>query len=185
MKEYKVGVVVGSLRKESFNKKAAKALVENAPSHLSFEFLEIGQLELYNEDLDLGNPPASWTAFREKVKSMDAILFVTPEYNRSMSGVLKNALDVASRPWGQSVWNAKPAAVASATIGGFGAFGANHHLRQSLMFLNMPVLAQPEAYISNATALFDESGKLIDEDTKAFFGRFMQAFAHHIETNLR
>lgn len=184
MREYKVGVVVGSLRKESFNRKAAKALIENAPGNLSFEFLEIGQLELYNEDLDLGNPPASWAAFREEVKSMDAILFVTPEYNRSLSGALKNALDVASRPWGQSVWNAKPAAVVSVTIGATGAFGANHHLRQSLAFLNMPVLGQPEAYIGNAMSLFDESGKLINEDTKAFFGRFMQAFAQLIVTNV-
>ena len=183
MKQFKVGVVVGSLRKESFNRKAANALVANAPANLSFKFLEIGDLNLYSEDLDQ-TPPQSWTDFRNKVQSVDAVLFVTPEYNRSVPGVLKNALDVASRPWGQSVWNAKPAAVVSVTIGGTGAFGANHHLRQTLAFLNMPVLAQPEAYISNAMGLFDETGKLTDESTKDFFGRFMQAFAGLIETNV-
>ena len=183
MKQFKIGVVVGSLRKESFNRKAANALVENAPENLSFEFLEIGNLELYSEDLDL-TPPQSWVDFRNKVKSLDAVLFVTPEYNRSVPGVLKNAIDIASRPWGQSVWNAKPAAIVSVTIGGTGAFGANHHLRQTLAFLNMAVLAQPEAYISNAMSLFDESGKLTDDSTKDFFGRFMQAFAGLIETNV-
>lgn len=183
MSKVKVGVVVGSLRKESFNKKTAKALVANAPDNLSFEFLEIRDLELYNEDLDQ-NPSQSWIDFRNKVKSVDAILFVTPEYNRSVPGVLKNAIDVASRPWGQSVWNAKPAAVVSVTIGGFGAFGANHHLRQTLVFLNMPTMAQPEAYISNAMSLYDESGNLINESTKEFFTSFMQSFAAFIQTNL-
>ena len=150
---------------------------------MSFEFLEIGNLELYSEDLELA-PPQSWIDFRNKIKRLDAVLFVTPEYNRSVPGVLKNALDVASRPWGQNVWNAKPAAIVSVTTGAYGAFGANHHLRQSLVFLNMPTLAQPEAYISNARSLFDESGKLTNENTKEFFGRFMQAFAGLIETNV-
>lgn len=183
MGQFKVGVVVGSLRKESFNKKAAKALVANAPSNLSFEFLEIGNLELYSEDTDL-NAPQSWVDFRNKVKSMDAILFVTPEYNRSVPGVLKNAIDVASRPWGQSVWDSKPAAVVSVTIGGYGAFGANHHLRQSLAFLNMPVMAQPEAYISDAYNVFDEGGNLKEERTKEFFTNIMSSFAAFIEKNL-
>ena len=182
MKQFNVGVVVGSLRKESFNRKAAKALIENAPSNLSFEFLEIGNLELYTEEYDQ-NSPQTWVDFRNKVKNKDAILFVTPEYNRSVPGVLKNAIDVASRPWGQSVWNEKPAAIVSVTIGGIGAFGANHHLRQSLAFLNMPVLAQPEAYISNAMSLFDESGKLTNDSTKEFFTSFMGAFAAFIEKN--
>ncbi len=183
MKHLKVGVVVGSLRKDSFNKKTALALTEVAPENMSFEFLEIGNLALYSEDLDQ-TPPASWTDFRNKVNGVDALLFVTPEYNRSVPGVLKNALDVASRPWGQSVWGGKPAAVVSVTIGTTGAFGANHHLRQTLAFLNMPVLAQPEAYISNAMSLYDAEGKLTDESTKEFFGRFMQAFAAHAEINL-
>ncbi len=183
MKQIKVGVIVGSLRKDSYNKKIAQALVENAPENLSFEFLEIGNLELYNQEYD-EQSPESYTAFRNKVKSVDAVLFVTPEYNRSVPGVLKNALDVASRPWGQSVWDSKPAAVVSVTIGGIGAFGANHHLRQTLAFLNMPVLAQPEAYIGNAMGLFDESGKLTDDGTKDFLGKFMQAFAAFADKNL-
>jgi chromate reductase len=183
MKEIKVGVIVGSLRKDSYNKKVAQALVDNAPDNLSFEFIEIGNLELYNQEYD-EQSPESYVAFRDKVKSMDAILFVTPEYNRSVPGVLKNALDVASRPWGESVWNAKPAAVVSATIGTVGAFGANHHLRQSLAFLNMPVLAQPEAYINSASELFDESGKLTNDSTKEFLGNFMQAFAAFAEKNV-
>lgn len=183
MKQIKVGVIVGSLRKDSYNKKTAQVLVENAPENLSFEFIEIGNLELYNQEYDQQSPE-SYVAFRDKVKSMDAILFVTPEYNRSVPGVLKNAIDIASRPWGESVWNAKPAAVVSVTIGTVGAFGANHHLRQSLAFLNMPVLAQPEAYISNAMSLFDESGKLTDDGTKDYLSKFMQAFAAFAEKNV-
>lgn len=175
MTTYKVGVIVGSLRKDSFNRKVANALIENAPESLSFEFIEIGNLPLYNQEYD-ENSPASYVDFRNKVKSMDAILFLTPEYNRSIPGALKNALDVASRPWGQSVWNDKPAGVVSVTIGTTGAFGANHHLRQMLTFLNMPAMAQPEAYISNAMSLFDENGKLINESTKGFFVSFMNAF---------
>ena len=183
MKEIKVGVIVGSLRKDSYNKKVAQVLVENAPENLSFEFIEIGNLELYNQEYD-EQSPESYVAFRDKVKSMDAILFVTPEYNRSVPGVLKNALDIASRPWGESVWDSKPAAVVSVTIGTVGAFGANHHLRQSLAFLNMPVLAQPEAYISGAMGLFDESGKLTNDSTKEFLVNFMQAFAAFAEKNV-
>lgn len=175
MKKYKVGVIVGSLRKESFNKKVANALIENAPESLSFDFIEIGNLDLYNEEYD-SNSPSSYIDFRNKVKNVDAVLFLTPEYNRSIPGVLKNALDVASRPWGQSVWNGKPAAVVSVSIGTTGAFGANHHLRQVLVFLNMPTLAQPEAYISNAMTLFDTNGKLINESTIGFLTNYMIAF---------
>ena len=181
MKQLKIAVIVGSLRKESFNKKMAKALVENAPETLSFEFLEIGNLELYTEEYD-ANSPKSWVEFREKVKGFDGVLFVTPEYNRSVPGVLKNAIDVASRPWGQSVWGGKPAAIVSVTIGGLGAFGASNHLRQSLAFLGMPTMTQPEAYIGNAMSLFDESGKLINESTAAFAKNYMVAFEQWVKT---
>ena len=176
MKTINVGVIVGSLRKESFNLKTAKALIENAPDNLKFEFIEIGNLPLYSEDTDL-NPPQVWTDFREKVKSKDAFLFLTPEYNRSITAALKNALDVASRPWGHNVWSGKPAGVVSVSIGNTGGFGANHYLRQSLVFLNLPTMAQPEAYISNAASLFDESGKLINEKSKEFFIGYMQALS--------
>ena len=181
MKQLKIAVIVGSLRKESFNKKMAKALVENAPETLSFKFLEIGNLELYTEEFD-ANSPKSWVDFREKVKGFDGVLFVTPEYNRSVPGVLKNAIDVASRPWGQSVWGGKPAAIVSVTIGGLGAFGASNHLRQVLAFLGMPTMTQPEAYISNAMSLFDESGKLTNESTAEFAKSYMAAFAQWVET---
>lgn len=180
MKKYKVGVIVGSLRKESYSKKIAKALVENAPESMSFEFIEIGNLNLYNEEYD-ANSPESYVDFRNKVKGVDAVLFVTPEYNRSVPGVLKNSLDVASRPWGQSVWNGKPAGIVSVTIGTIGAFGANHHLRQVLAFLNMPTMAQPEAYIGNAMSLFDENGKLINESTKDHLKSFMTAYENWIK----
>lgn len=172
----KVAVVVGSLRKDSFSKKIAKALTELAPASLSFDFVDIGDLPLFNQDLE-GAPPAQWTAFRDKVAKTAAVLFVTPEYNRSVPGVLKNAIDVGSRPYGHSVWNAKPAAVFSVSPGGFGAFGANHHLRQSLMFLNMPVLQQPEAYLSHVSNVLNDAGAVTSEDTKKFLAGFMTAFA--------
>ncbi|MBP1663726.1 MAG: NAD(P)H-dependent oxidoreductase [Bacteroidetes bacterium] len=181
MKQLKIAVIVGSLRKESFNRKMAVALTENAPEQLSFEFLEIGNLDLYSEDLD-ATPPQAWVEFRNKVKSFDGVLFVTPEYNRSFPGVLKNAIDVASRPWGQSVWGGKPAAIVSVTIGGLGAFGASNHLRQVLAFLGMPTMTQPEAYIGNATSLFDDNGRLNNDSTLDFVKSYMKAFAQWVET---
>lgn len=183
MKQIKVGVVVGSLRRDSYSKKIAQELVNSAPENLSFEFLEIDNLPLYNEEYD-AEAPKAYTEFRQKVKSVDALLFVTPEYNRSIPGVLKNAIDIASRPWGQNAWNEKPAAIVSVTMGSLGAFGANHHLRQTLAFLNMPVMGQPEAYISSAATLFDESGKLTDQSTKDFLIAFMQAFNTFSDKNL-
>ena len=130
-----VAVLVGSLRKDSINRKVAAALRELAPASLKLEIIEIGHLPLYNRDQD-AKPPAEWAAFRQRIKGADAILFVTPEYNRSVPAPLKNAIDVGSRPYGQSAWNGKPGAVVSASPGAIGGFGANHHLRQSLVFLN-------------------------------------------------
>jgi Predicted flavoprotein len=176
-----VAVIVGSLRKESFSRKIAKALAELAPDGMTLTFVEIGQLPLYNQD-DEATPPESYVAFRRTIAAADAVLFVTPEYNRSVPGVLKNAIDVASRPYGQSAWDGKPGAVVSVSPGAIGAFGANHHLRQSLVFLNVPVLQQPEAYIGNVTQLLDESGKLVKEDTRKFLAKFMETFAAWIET---
>lgn len=177
----KVAVVVGSLRKESINRRVARALADLAPEGLRLEIVEIGQLPLYDQDLDdEGRAPEAWIAFRDKIKTYDAVLFVTPEYNRSVPGVLKNAIDVGSRPYGKSVWNNKPAAVVSASPGAMGGFGANHHLRQMLVFLNMPILQQPEAYIGNAGSLFREDGGLAQEATREFFKTFMAAFASWI-----
>lgn len=177
-----VAVLVGSLRQSSLNRKLANALAELAPSELKLEIVEIGLLALYNQDQD-ENPPTAWVAFRERIKAADAVLFATPEYNRSVPGALKNALDVGSRPYGQSAWNLKPAAVISASPGAIGGFGANHHLRQSLVYLNMPTLQQPEAYIGAADQLFDRDSKLVNESTRRFLEQFMQAFAAWIEVN--
>jgi chromate reductase len=176
----RVAVLVGSLRKDSLNRKMAKALAATAPSSLSLEIVEIGQLPLYNQDDD-ANPPAASVAFKEKIAAADAVLFVTPEYNRSVPGVLKNAIDIASRPYGKSAWDGKPAGVMSVSPGAIGGFGANHHLRQSLVFLNMPVLQQPEAYVGGAGDLFDESGGVKKPETKKFLDTFLAAFAAWVE----
>ena len=173
-------VIVGSLRKESFNRKMANALRDLAPAALKLDIVEIGQLPLYNQDLD-ADPPAAWKEFRARVKKADGVLFVTPEYNRSVPAPLKNAIDVGSRPYGQSAWDKKPAAVVSVSPGLIGAFGANHHLRQSLVFLNMPAMPQPEAYIGGADKLFDASGKITNDGTRGFLTKFMEAFAVWVE----
>jgi len=175
-----VAVLVGSLRKGSYSRMMAYALAGLAPPSLKLAIVEIGQLPLYNQDEDI-NPPAQWTAFRQQIKAADAVLFVTPEYNRSVPGVLKNAIDVGSRPYGGSAWDGKPAAIVSVSPGAIGGFGANQHLRQSLVFLNMPPLQQPEAYIGGAAKLFDSEGKLTNTGTAEFLKKFMQAFATMIE----
>src|ERR1700722_18299257 len=157
-KPLNVCVLVGSLRRASFNRMLANALISLSPSSLKLDVVEIGQLPLYNEDIETAAPPALWTAFRQRIKAADAVLFVTPEYNRSVPAALKNALDVGSRPYGGSVWDCKPGAVVSSSPGAIGAFGANHHLRQSLVFLNVPTMQQPEAYVSHVDKVFDEGG---------------------------
>ena len=175
---YTVAVLVASLREASISRRVANALAELAPPELALEQVPMGDLQLYNQDFDdQDRPPAEWTTFRRAIAAADAVLFVTPEYNRSIPGVLKNAIDVGSRPYGQSAWGGKPAAVVSVSPGSLGAFGANHHLRQSLVFLNMPTLQQPEAYVSNAAALFDPQGNLVNEKTREFLRSFMAAFA--------
>src|ERR1700726_5150426 len=181
-KPINVRVLVGSLRKASFNGMLANVLISLAPSSMKLDIVEIGQLPLYNEDLETAAPPAPWTAFRQRVKAADAVLFVTPEYNRSVPAALKNALDVGSRPYGSSVWDRKPGAIVSGSPGAIGGFGANHHLRQSLVFLNVPTLQQPEASLGHADKLFDEQGKLVSDGTRKFLQDFMQAFANWVET---
>jgi chromate reductase len=181
-KPMNVCVLVGSLRKASFNGMLANALIPLAPSSLKLDIVEIGQLPLYNEDLEIDPAPAPWTTFRQRVKAADAVLFVTPEYNRSVPAALKNALDVGSRPYGASVWDRKPGAIVSSSPGAIGGFGANHHLRQSLVFLNVPILQQPEAYVSHVDKLFDEHGQLAGDGTRKFLQQFMQAFANWVET---
>ncbi|WP_260961333.1 NADPH-dependent FMN reductase [Pseudomonas citri] len=176
---YTVAVLVGSLRKASINRKAALALAALAPSNLKLEIVEIGELPLYNEDLDV-SPPAAYSAFRQRVGAADALLFVTPEYNRSVPAPMKNAIDVGSRPYGKSCLSGKPGAVFSASPGAIGGFGANHHLRQSLVFLDVPCMQQPEAYLSGAGTAFDEAGNPSDT-VKPFLQTFINAYAKWVE----
>jgi chromate reductase, NAD(P)H dehydrogenase (quinone) len=180
-KPVNVCVLVGSLRKASLNGMLANTLVSLAPASMKLEIVEIGQLPFFNQDLETGSSPAQWTTFRQRVKAADAVLFVTPEYNRSVPAVLKNALDVGSRPYGSSVWDRKPGAIVSGSPSAIGAFGANHHLRQSLVFLNVPTMQQPEVYLSHVDKLFDEDGKLVNDSTGKFLQAFMQAFANWVE----
>jgi chromate reductase len=179
-----VAVIVGSLRRESINRKVANALVELAPAALKLSIIEIAHLPIYNQDGD-ENPPSAWTQFRDRIKAADAVLFITPEHNRSVPAALKNAIDVGSRPYGKSAWSGKPGAVVSASPGSIGGFGANHHLRQSLVFLNVPAMAQPEAYLGGADKLFDAHGKLANNGTRKFLESFMQAYAVWINANGR
>ncbi len=177
-----VAVIVGSLRQDSINRKVAIALAEVAPATLRLSVVDIGHLPIYNQDSDEAPPPA-WATFRERISAADAVLFVTPEHNRSVPAALKNAIDVGSRPYGKSVWSGKPGAVVSASPGAIGGFGANHHLRQSLVFLNVPTMPQPEVYLGAADKLFDSSGKLINDGTRKFLQGFMEGFAAWVEAN--
>jgi chromate reductase len=181
----KIVVLVGSLRKESFNRKIANVLIKLAPTSLEMKIVEIGELPLYNQDSDENNIPEAWSEFRQEMKDFDGVLFVTPEYNRSVPAVLKNAIDVGSRPYGKSVWDGKPGAVISVSPGAIGGFGANHHLRQSLVFLNVPCLQQPEAYLGDVTKVMDDAGNITNESTQKFLSKFIEAFARWVEANAR
>jgi chromate reductase len=176
-----IAVIVGSLRKQSYSRKLANALIELARPAPDMKIVEIGDLALYDEDSEAA-PPQTWLTFRDAIRPMDGVLFVTPEYNRSVPGCLKNAIDVGSRPYGKSVWSGKPCAVISNSPGAIGGFGANHHLRQSLVFLDMPVLQQPEAYIAASNKLVGDDGKIADESKREFLQKIMHAFAGWIET---
>jgi chromate reductase len=180
MAQRNVGVIVGSLRKGAYTRMLSRALPELAPSSMKLTDIGIGDLPLYNQDLETETPPPAWTTFRNQVAASDAILFVTPEYNRSMPGAVKNALDVGSRPWGKSAWSGKPAGVISLTPGALGAMASNNHLRQVLFAVNLAAMPYPEAYIPAAATLFDESGKLVKTETREFLSTFMQAFEQWI-----
>ena len=175
-RRFDIVVLVGSLRRASITRKVARALESVAPPSLALRELDLGPLPMYNEDLESA-VPEPWAAFRRDIVACDGALFVTPEYNRSVPAVLKNAIDVGSRPAKQGVWSGKAGGVVSVTPFGLGAFGANHHLRQALVYVNVLAMAQPEAYISRAGDLFDESGALINASSREFFTRFMAAFA--------
>jgi len=178
-----IAVLVGSLRDGSHTRYLVLALANLAPPSMRFEFLEIGDLPLYNPDDD-SDPPLPWQTFRARIQAADAVLFATPEYNRSIPGALKNAIDVGSRPYGESVWSGKPAAVLSASPGELGGFGANHHLRQCLVFLDMPTLQQPEAYVGRADRLLDPEGNFAEPGTRDFMQQFLAAFESWITRQL-
>jgi chromate reductase len=176
-----VAVLVGSLRKESLTRKVAMAMKGLAPPSLALEIVEIRDLPMYDQDLETETPPRAWVDFRDRIKRADALLFATPEYNRSVPGCLKNAVDVGSRPPGKTVFNGKPGAIVSVTPYGLGAFGANHHLRQALVYVNVLTMAQPEAYISQARDLVDEHFRITKDASREFFTKFLNAFAAWIE----
>ena len=182
MSIYNVGILVGSLRKNSFNKKIGEYIVDQEESKFRYSLIDIGDLPLYNQDFDdEGTPPASYTRFREEINALDAVLFITAEYNRSVPAVLKNAIDVGSRPYGKNSWDGKPAAVISSSIGALGGFGANHHLRQSLVFVNLLTMQQPEAYIGDIESSIGSDGKIESGETKDFLHSFKQAFEQWAE----
>ena len=184
MAKYKIAVIVGSLRKKSFNLKLAKTLLALAPESLSLEIVSIAGLPIFNEDLE-NTPIKEWVAFRERIKAVDGLIFLTPEHNRSIPAALKNAIDAGSRPYGENVWDGKPGAIISASVGNISGFGANHHLRHLLFCVNVPVMVQPEVYIGGAAALFDGDGQLINESTREFLSTFLEAFKKWMDANVQ
>jgi chromate reductase len=174
MAQYKIAVVVGSIRKDSFNKKLARALEKLFPADFSFTHVRIDDLPLYNQDDD-GNPSAEVTRLKGEIKAAQGLLFVTPEYNRSIPGVLKNAIDHASRPYGQSAWDGKPAGVIGASVGAIGTALSQQHLRNILAYLNVPTLGQPEAFIHNKEGLYEADGSL-GEGSRKFLQSWVDAY---------
>ena len=177
MMKKQIGIIAGSLRKESFSRKIGRTLIKMAPEGFEFRMISLDGLPVYNQDFDDYNQvPESYTKFREEIMELDGVIFVTPEYNRSIPGVLKNALDIGSRPYGKSAWNGKPGAIFSNSPGNLSAFGANHHLRQCLVFLNVPTMQQPEVYISKVKELFDDNGIMKEGSTKDFLQKAVDAY---------
>lgn len=174
-KIYDIVLVIGSLRKDSYNRKAAMATASFFPAGMKPRVVEIGSLPFYNEDLDTQTPPAEWTRFREEIAKADGVMFFTPEYNRTAPAALKNAVDVGSRPYGKNVWDGKPAAIVSASIGSIGGFGATHNLRQALVFVNMPCMPQPEAYMSNVQSMMENDK--FNGSTMQFLKKIAEAYA--------
>lgn len=172
-------VLIGSLRRASISRRLASALADIAPPSMALEIIDLAELAMYNEDLE-HESPEPWRVFRERVRRADAVLVITPEYNRSIPAVLKNALDVGSRPYGHSVWDGKPCAVISQSPGPLGGFGANHHLRQCMVFLNMPTLQQPEAYLVGSNELLDEQGEFRAAETGTYLSKVLDSFARWI-----
>ena len=171
---FKVAVFVGSLRRGSITRMVAKAVMKIAPAGLECRLIEIGDVAMYNEDLE-EEEPAAWARVRREIAESDAVLLFTPEYNRTMPACLKNVLDVGSRPQGKNVWDGKPAGVVSVSPYRYGGMGANYGVRQALVYLNVPAMQQPEAYISGAAEVADEQG-FKSEQSREFFVKFLAAF---------
>ncbi len=177
----KIAVLIGSLRKESYNRRVANTLISLAPKPLELEIVEIGDLPLFNEDLEGSSQPAAWTKFQEKIRSVDGILFCSPEYNRSMPPAIKNAVDIGSRGLDGNVWTGKSAGVTTASLGAAGGTHSHHHLRLSLAAVGVAVLPQPEVCLGKVQDFFDPSGTMTNEKTKAFLVKFLTAYASFAE----
>jgi chromate reductase, NAD(P)H dehydrogenase (quinone) len=185
MDRHRIAIIVGSLRAGSINRKVARSICAFAADKLDCRIVEIGDLAPYNQD-DEAAPPEAYERFRAALREADGVLFCTPEYNRGVPGVLKNAIDVGSRPYGASVWDKKPAAIVSASPGAIGGFGANHQLRQACVFLNMPMMQQPEAYLGHVTDdVFDAEGCLKDGPLKDLVVKVAAAFAEWVDVIVR
>lgn len=179
MRRRKIGLIAGSLRRESYSKKLAKNILTLAPDDFEFVMVDISDLPVFNQDFDDdGQVPESYRKLRETITSLDGFIFITPEHNRSVPSVLKNALDIASRPYGQNKWGGKPGAIMSNSPGNLSGFGANHHLRQILSFLDVWVMQQPEAYIANVNQILDKEGRIHNEDSLGFIQKFIDSFTH-------
>lgn len=180
MEKRKIGILVGSLRKKAFSRSVANLIMEIAPSSFDIKIIEIGHLPIYNQDFDDEDSNDVYSQFRAKIKTLDAVLLITAEHNRSIPAVLKNALDVGSRPFGQNVWNEKPGAIISQSYGAIGGFGANQHLRQVTSFLNIHMMSQPECYLGEIMNSMDENGIITSERTIKFLRKFMTAYEQWI-----
>ncbi|HXC74108.1 MAG TPA: NAD(P)H-dependent oxidoreductase [Sphingomicrobium sp.] len=179
---YKIAIIIGSLRKDSLNRKVARSICALRNENLDCSMIEIGDLPLYNQDLD-SDPPEQWTRFRQEIAASDGVLFCSPEYNRGIPGVLKNAIDVGSRPYGQSVFDKKPGAIVTASPGSIGGFGSNHQIRQAAVFLNMPIMQQPEAYLGHVSdESFGEDGCLKEGPLKEIITGLAHAFHDWVDT---
>ena len=184
MSKIRVAVFVGSLRKDSFNRHLARAVERLAPADFSFDHVRIDNLALYNQDLDAAFP-AEFKRLKQEVEAADALLFVTPEYNRSIPGVLKNAIDIASRPWGTNSFAGKPGAVIGVSVGATGTALAQQHLRNVLAYLDVPTLGQPEVFLKHEGGLLDAEGNIGDEGTKKFLQGFVDRYVAWVKLNTR
>jgi chromate reductase len=182
MAQHRIAVIVGSLRKDSMNRRLAAAIAALAPRDLTFEQQRIDDLPLFNQDEEK-QPEVPVTRLKTAIRGADGVLFVTPEYNRSVPGVMKNAIDQASRPYGDSAWAGKPAGVMGASAGGPGTSMAQQYLRNILAYLDMPTLNQPEVYLQVKEGMFDATGALVNEETRKFLAKWVEAFAKFVASH--